>query len=205
MTPIPTPTHCPLYVLTRVYKTTRIAYIPTMYYDLDDILAVQQKVPCRFNCTVPGLGYLEGNPGRALEANTKVDLPFWLASVLNTILAQDDSSQDDYTFLDIEDPEFINTKVLNAIRASATTIDLHKIAQHYYNLVIRWCTMYSQDDLVKTVMEMLRQRAVEINNFASNANKLVHNEFLYSLDEWEKKLYKITSESNKDMREWLRE
>ena len=119
-----------------------------MYYDLDDILAVQQKVPCRFNCTVPGLGYLEGNPGRALEANTKVDLPFWLASVLNTILAQDDSSQDDYTFLDIEDPEFINTKVLNAIRASATTIDLHKIAQHYYNLVIRWCTMYSQDDLV---------------------------------------------------------
>ncbi|CAN3357433.1 DNA replication complex GINS protein Psf3p [Diutina catenulata] len=176
-----------------------------MYYDLDDILAVQQKVPCRFNCTVPGLGYLEGNPGRALEANTKVDLPFWLASVLNTISAQDDASQDDYTFLDIEDPEFINTKVLNAIRASATTIDLHKIAQHYYNLVIRWCTMYSQDDLVKTVMEMLRQRAVEINNFASNANKSVHNEFLYSLDEWEKKLYKITSESNKDMREWLRE
>ena len=35
----------------------------TDYYDLDDILADSEKLTCKFNITVPGLGYLEGNPG----------------------------------------------------------------------------------------------------------------------------------------------
>jgi hypothetical protein len=31
------------------------------YYDVDAILTDAQKVPCTFELTVPGLGYLEGN------------------------------------------------------------------------------------------------------------------------------------------------
>lgn len=33
------------------------------YYDIDAILTDAQKVPCTFEITIPGLGYLEGNPG----------------------------------------------------------------------------------------------------------------------------------------------
>jgi len=32
------------------------------YYDIDAILTDAQKVPCTFEITIPGLGYLEGNP-----------------------------------------------------------------------------------------------------------------------------------------------
>ena len=42
------------------------------YFDLDDILADSEKIPCRFNITVPGLGYLEGNPGKAIAKDTKI-------------------------------------------------------------------------------------------------------------------------------------
>ena len=31
------------------------------YYDIDAILATQQKVPCSFKFDVPGLGHLESN------------------------------------------------------------------------------------------------------------------------------------------------
>lgn len=33
------------------------------YYDLDAILTDSQKIPCTFELTVPGLGYLSGNVG----------------------------------------------------------------------------------------------------------------------------------------------
>ena len=33
------------------------------YYDVDAILTDAQKLPCTFEVDVPGLGYLDGNPG----------------------------------------------------------------------------------------------------------------------------------------------
>lgn len=33
------------------------------YYDIDTILTDAQKVPCSFELSVPGLGYLDGNSG----------------------------------------------------------------------------------------------------------------------------------------------
>lgn len=33
------------------------------YYDIDTILTDAQKVPCTFELTVPGLGYLDNNSG----------------------------------------------------------------------------------------------------------------------------------------------
>lgn len=33
------------------------------YYDLDAILTDAQKLPCTIEIDVPGLGYLDGNPG----------------------------------------------------------------------------------------------------------------------------------------------
>lgn len=37
------------------------------YYDVDAILTESQKVPCTFQLDVPGLGYLDGNPGETVS------------------------------------------------------------------------------------------------------------------------------------------
>ena len=171
------------------------------YYDIDDILADSEKIPCRFNITVPGLGYLEGNPGRAIEKDTKIELPMWLAEILAICEIGEENKQ---SFIDLSDPEFINTKVLNAIKTSAVSIDLHKLVPHFYTLIEKWCTMFSDEKLVEIILEMLKQRSMEINNFANNANKNINSEFLYTLDEFEKSLYKVTAESNKQMRNWFK-
>lgn len=61
----------------------------------------EQKVPCTFELTVPGLGYLQGNPGedvwlqvllsirqcslaykKQMKQGTKVELPLWLGEML---------------------------------------------------------------------------------------------------------------------------
>lgn len=70
------------------------------YYDVDAILTDAQKLPCTFEIDVPGLGYLDGNPGGTvstlsifeneanliqllqIKAGTKLDLPLWLGVML---------------------------------------------------------------------------------------------------------------------------
>lgn len=54
----------------------------TSYYDVDAILTDAQKMPCTFELTVPGLGYLEGNMGADISQGSKVELPLWLGEML---------------------------------------------------------------------------------------------------------------------------
>lgn len=46
------------------------------YYDVDAILTDAQKLPCTFEIDVPGLGYLDGNPGGTVsDANANKGRP----------------------------------------------------------------------------------------------------------------------------------
>jgi GINS complex subunit 3 len=171
------------------------------YYDLDDILADGEKIPCRFNMTVPGLGYLEGNPGKPIEKNTKVELPLWLAEVLAVCELLRESQ---LSFIDLSQPDFLGPKVLNAAKANALAIDLHSILPNFYTLAQKWAAMFNDGALIEVVLTLLKERALEINNFASNANKLTSNSFLYSLDEFERRLYRVTAASNRQMRNWIK-
>ncbi|CAK7898113.1 DNA replication complex GINS protein Psf3p [[Candida] anglica] len=171
------------------------------YYDLDAILADGEKIPCRFNMSVPGLGYLEGNPGKPVEKDTKVELPLWLAEVL-AVCELSEASQT--SFIDLANPDFISQKVLNAIKANPLTVDLHSILTNYYKLSEKWAAMFNDAELAQVISTMLKERAFEINNYACNANKSTNNNFLYSLDEFEKALYKKTATSNKQMRQWIK-
>lgn len=172
------------------------------YYDIEDILADGEKIPCKFNLTVPGLGYLEGSPGKAIENGTKLDLPMWLAEVL-AVCSTLENTQD--TFIELLEPDFIAPKVMNAIRADPKAVDLHSIMANYYKLCEKWSAMFNEKQLVEAVMVMLKERAMEIDSYASNATKYVSTPFLLSLDEFEKDLYKVTYESKKLMRHWNNE
>ncbi|KAI3405121.1 PSF3 [Candida oxycetoniae] len=191
------------------------------YYDLDDILADSEKLPCLFNHTIPGLGYLEGNPGKPIKENTKIELPIWLAQVLAVIHTQSNSQEaqmsataassfepdpESTPFISLIDPEFINDKVKNAFKSDPQSLNLHKLSPQYYKMIQRWCSLFYEPDLVELIMNSLKVRSFEINNFASNVYaKHFNDEFIYTLEEFEKRLFKETSESHKLMRQWLRE
>lgn len=169
------------------------------YYDIDDILADGEKVPCQFNLRVPGLGYLEGNPGKPIEEGTKLELPLWLASTLATCGLSENSDQ---SFVDLLEPDFIGPMILNAIRANPRSVDLHSFMSNYYAVCEKWMALFSDSALADLMSTMLKERALEIDNYASNSNKLVNSSFLLSLDEFEKLLFRVTSDSKRDMKQW---
>lgn len=168
------------------------------YYDIDEVLADGERVPCKFNITVPGLGFLEGNPGKPIEKGTKVDLPMWLAKVLATVPVGSSGE----LFVEFLEPDFASPKVINAIKADPLSVDLHSIISNFYKLGENWATMFSDVQFAETLMTMLKERALEIDNYASNTTNHVNSPFLLSLDEFEKNLYKVTYESKKQMRKW---
>lgn len=109
------------------------------YYSLDQLLAENQRIPCIFNITVPGVGYLEGTSERDLRPHTQVELPFWLAS----ILSQQDEDQDreqsldptnsthsSQKYLTIQMPKAFNQQIRYALAASTKNVNLKNLSVH---------------------------------------------------------------------------
>lgn len=95
-------------------------------------------------------------------------------------------------------------KVLNALKSSPLSVNVHGIHPHFYKLAERWTEMFSDRELAELAMYVLKERAFEINKFSCNTNKQVNNEFLSTLDEFEKEIYKASGESNRQIRTWLK-
>ncbi|SCU84396.1 LAME_0C09318g1_1 [Lachancea meyersii CBS 8951] len=183
------------------------------YYDIDDILADATKFPCRFNYDIPGLGYLEGNIGKDIKKNAKVELPLWLARIL-AIVGGDPglSSVDDdeaFPFVELMAPELLAPRVINAIKSGPATLDVHSINSHFYALAIKWATLFNDRDLVEVLNYMLLERSQEIRNHAASIDleELAQGRdvstFMLTLDEFEKRIYRDSHESCKDMKKWL--
>ncbi|AET37766.1 DNA replication protein PSF3 Ecym_2006 [Eremothecium cymbalariae DBVPG len=181
------------------------------YYDVDEILAAGTKFSCKFNYDIPGLGYLEGNPGRQLNKNAKIELPLWLASVLAIVTGdQEHDDEEALPFVQFLSPEMFSSKVVNAIKSDAPTLDVHSISGQFYTLGIKWATLFSDVELAGVINKMLLERALEINRHASSvsvdagvAPSDSTGTLLMTLDEFEKKLYKETHDTYRDAKLWL--
>lgn len=152
---------------------------------------------------MPKVGYLEGTPGTDVKAGTKLELPFWIAEVL---AMSPSSPNSDEAFLDLLQPDALQKRVINAIKANPVSLDVHSISPHFYALVEKWCLLFGDKELSTVAQAMLKERSDEINNFAQNTRG-THQEsgFLFSLDEYEKQLYKASHESYKELKKWMLE
>lgn len=183
------------------------------YYSIDDILAETTKFPCRFNYDIPGLGFLEGNPGKAINKNAKIELPFWLAKILAIVGVEHDLTDEaPLPFLELLPPDLFGPKVINAIKSDATSLDVHSINVHFYSLAIKWASLFNDREIANITSGMLLERCQEINNYAvsgsSDDQQMAYypesvSSFLLTLDEFEKLLYTRTKRSSMEMKNWI--
>ncbi|GME68937.1 unnamed protein product [[Candida] boidinii] len=151
------------------------------YYDLDDILADSQKLPCKFSITVPGLGYLQGQPGKKIKKDSILELPIWLAEILAVCAVnsngnenqdneededEDNNNNTQSTFLQLIQPDYFSPKIINAIKADSLSLDLHSLLSNYYKIVIKWGWMFNDEELINVISKMLIQRSCEINDLS---------------------------------------
>lgn len=186
------------------------------YYELEDVLADGCEVPCKFQYSMPGLGYLEGNAGKPIEKNAKLALPLWLARVLAIVGGEGDEDgfaddEDALPFVELSRPDMFSAKVVNAIKAGPASLDLHSVNAHFYMLAIKWIALFGDAELGAVVTELVLERALELNGHAGSVSvsaveaqaSQLGSPFLLTLDESEKETYRRAHDSYKRTKRWL--
>ncbi|KAJ4295341.1 DNA replication protein [Kalmusia sp. IMI 367209] len=188
----------------------------TSYYHVDAILTDAQKVPCTFELTVPGLGFLEGNMSGDMKQGSKVELPLWLGEMLALSQSLDTSS-----LVTLDHPAALGPRVLNALKADARTVDLRALAPHFYNLGARILELFEEEEMIEVLSdvsatlyhanssanrrEAFKARAAVIADQAHNPRGALGEgvDFMRGLDENERQLFRASHDSAKAVRMWM--
>ncbi|CAH1164469.1 unnamed protein product [Phaedon cochleariae] len=101
------------------------SYAPN-FYSIEDILATQERIPCKFLGNVPDMGHL--NPStleKDLAAGTVLELPVWLVQEL---------SLGRHSIVATELPKIYKESYREILKADACAVDLHKFNLYFYEL-----------------------------------------------------------------------
>ena len=109
-------------------------------------------MPCRFKEDAKNLAWLDlldagngkkvkrvGNDG-TLEANSKVDIPLWLA----ISLAQRD-------VVEMKNPLFLSENYLNLIKSGAEVVNFRHQSHHIYENLLKLCSHLAEDQVFSYV------------------------------------------------------
>ncbi|KAK3210165.1 hypothetical protein GRF29_44g1852734 [Pseudopithomyces chartarum] len=171
------------------------------YYDVDAILTDAQKVPCTFELTVPGLGFLEGNMSGDMKQGSKVELPLWLGEML----ALSQNMGTNTSLVSLDHPSALSPRVLNALKADARTVDLRSLAPHFYNLGARILELFEEEEMIEILNDAFKSRAAVIADQAHNPRGALGEgaDFMRGLDENERQLFRASHDSAKAVRVWM--
>ncbi|KAJ2082440.1 DNA replication protein [Coemansia sp. RSA 988] len=159
------------------------------YYDIDDILAVQERVPCVLQVDLDGLGSASGGGASKVYRNSRWTLPFWMADRLN---------EEDY--VDMEVSPLFSKQANRMYAASPESVQLRSISQHYYQFGLQ------MGDLVPEIPNVLRnmymQRVQKIARIAQRGQNIEAFDFVQSLDRTETRLLKLCQQAQGAIPEW---
>ena len=166
------------------------------YYDLDDIITMQEKVPVQFELPCYRLGFLDPSTSEEhLQQGTKIEVPCWLAFELCTrrrLIAS------------VELPQIYNESFRQIFKADPNVLDLHRLGPYFYNFGFKMLHFQHVDSgiVARTLLEIFVKRFRRIMDNCQNASH--HNviKMKAKLDEMEVILFDNGQRALKDFIEW---
>ncbi|KAJ3358046.1 hypothetical protein HDU83_000103 [Entophlyctis luteolus] len=159
------------------------------YWDIDDALAEQQRIPCFVALDIPGYGFLDGNQSEKLLKNTRVEIPYWLVVPLTV----NDS-------VELEYPACFSKRVLDDLESQATAVNLNGLCSCFFEFGIKFVNLIDDSVLGKALADAFAARLMEI--MLRSQSGRTHGKFVAYLDDTEKKIFAIGRESVRSMQEW---
>lgn len=168
------------------------------FFDLGDILASQQKIPCQFEQPVYRLGYL--NPHSTDEhipAGTKMELPLWLARALGGRRRN---------IVKIDLPKQYREQQRDILGADANVVDLYKQGPYFYSMGTKllYFDHIERSQVAKSLLETFLnrfRRIMDTSHHAFSSNVLP---LMTKLDETERRLFGIGQRSVTALEKWER-
>ncbi|GAA96061.1 uncharacterized protein L969DRAFT_103216 [Mixia osmundae IAM 14324] len=176
---------------------------PRDYYDLDAILAENQKLPCTFLFEVPNAGYLEGGSEPHLAKGTTVELPFWIGLKIADPVR--------FGYVSLEIPKPYTSRVRQALEAASRSVNLRSVggsAGWFYDVGVMLNDTIDDYPLRRILYETFRDRLLEVMDQSQHASARHEvsdaslSDFIAGMDEWERQLFSAGEASNKAMKAW---
>ena len=168
------------------------------YFNIDDILACHQRVPCQFELPVYRLGFLNPNSNdEHLQVGTKMEIPLWLARALCSRRRQ---------IVSVGLPKAYREAQRDILSADANVVDLYKLGPYYYSMGVKLlCFEHLESaDLSKSLLETFLNRFRWIMDSSQNAFQSDTTPLMSKLDEKERELFRSGQRAVQDMEKWER-
>lgn len=143
---------------------------PPDFLSCEDISAQTQRVSCCFVRDVRGIGFLDpSSDGPDVLANTKLELPLWLARVLFA-----------RKLIEIEIPKGYTDTYREILDADACVVDLHKLGPDYYRVGQHLLSLGVKDgpEIASSLVSAFHQRFHLILDYAMNCTPDTQTEML---------------------------
>lgn len=166
------------------------------FFNIDDILTCQQRVPCQFELPVYRLGFLNPNSNdEHLQVGTKLELPLWLARVLCSRRRQ---------IVSVGLPRAYREAQREILSADANVVDLYKLGPYYYSMGVKLLCFehLERADVSKSLLETFLNRFRRIMDSSQNAFQTDTSSMMSRLDETERELFRTGQRAVQDMERW---
>ncbi|KAK0534476.1 DNA replication protein [Tilletia horrida] len=131
------------------------------YWDPAEILTDGQKLQCTFRMDVPGLGYLQSDEQKNIKANSRVDLPFWMAEFLAL-----------HGKLILHVPKPYAVRVRSALDANPRSVNLRNLHPSWYAFASRMGPLMDDSELVDAISKTYSARLPQVYEQAQSLSSL---------------------------------
>ncbi|KAJ2787104.1 DNA replication protein [Coemansia interrupta] len=159
------------------------------YYDIDDILASQERVPCFLRTDLDGLGSSGGGGSSKVHRNSRWSLPFWMADRLN-----------DEDYLDMQVSLVFSKQSNRMYAASPESVDLRNICQNYYQFGLQLSEV--APEVPHVLHNMYMTRIQKIARVAQQGNNVETLDFVQSLDKMEEDILRVCQHAQGAITAW---
>jgi len=171
------------------------------YFNIDDILVTEERIPCTFTCPVLNMGRICSHSGvEHIDSGTKVPLPCWLARALH-------SGNKRQRVITMDLPRQYNDVCRDVLFAEATCVNLQKLGSNYFSLAMRLISHFEHiesRDLAKTVLKAFQSRLRPIMDDCQNSLDADWTARTQSLDESELSIFERGSVGLREYLRWER-
>ncbi|XP_023229180.1 DNA replication complex GINS protein PSF3-like [Centruroides sculpturatus] len=164
------------------------------YFSIDDILATNERIPCRLELPLYKLGFLDSSSeSNHLLAGHKIDLPFWLAESLHN-----------RHIISIDLPKVYREAYREILLADANAVDLHKMGPYFYLFGQHLMSFPHRDkvEISKILSKTFRTRFRRIMDSSQNSLNDNSSCLKSNLDRTEEELFNVGKKAMMEFNGW---
>ncbi|XP_043260765.1 DNA replication complex GINS protein PSF3 [Colletes gigas] len=171
------------------------SYSPN-YFALNDILCTEERLFCKIEVELPGLGFLDSSSQTDnLSAGTKVQFPLWLAESLSSLQNR---------IISVDVPSIYKEGYREILEAAADAVGLSKWNPYFYELGIYVQKFGARESelITKSLLQTFKSRFRLVMDWAQNPTSDPTLDI--KLPRLERNIYQSGIKARERLSEWLK-